>query len=103
MSYRQSKKAKKLWGERANAAKARNRLAEDLDPRPLLEDDFIKIEITRKATNEHAVFELMPGNRCDNYRVYCNNRLLGTMGITKVCEGIRKALPRFMSESRIYS
>lgn len=98
MSYRRTKKSKKLWSERALAKKERIRL-ENSEPIPILEDDFIEIKVKRKATGEDVTFELFPGNRCDNYRVYCNDEFKGVMGITKVCEGLRKALPRFMSES----
>jgi len=97
MAYRATKKARKLWSERANAKKARLAL-EHGERRPLLEDDHIKIVIERKATGERAVFELFPGDRCDNYTAYCNDKRLGVMGITKVCAGIRKSLPRMRQE-----
>ena len=102
MAYRATKKAQKLWSENANKAKARKTLAHG-ERRPMIDDDFIRIEISRKLTGEHAVFELFAGNRSDNYTVYCNDKLLGVMGITKVSEGIRKALPRCLSEASIYS
>lgn len=94
MTYRASKKARKLWSERSHSAKERKRLAQAIEPLPLPEDDHITIEVRRKLTGEVALFELLPGNRSDNYSVYCNNKHLGVMGITKVCAGIRKALPR---------
>lgn len=93
MTYRATKKAKKLWSERANAAKERKRLA-NAEPLPPMQDDHITIDVRRKLTGEIAQFELLPGDRIDNYSVYCNDKWLGIMGITKVCEGIRKALPR---------
>lgn len=99
MSYRTTSKSKKLWSERANAKRERLRM-ENAEPLPpLLDDDHITIEIKRRLTGEVALFELMPGDRCDNYRVYCNDRYLGVMGITKVCEGVRKALPRVRAET----
>lgn len=95
MTYRTTSKAKKLWSERANAARERKRLASGgpLPPPPPINDE-ITITVTRKLTGEVARFELLPGDRADNYSVYCNDRYLGIMGITRVCEGIRKALPR---------
>lgn len=93
MAYRATRKARKLWSERANAAKERKRLAR-AEPPPPCEDDHITIEVRRKLTGETARFELLPGDRIDNYSVYCNEKWLGIMGITRVCEGIRKALPR---------
>lgn len=98
MTYRASKKARKLWSENANKAKERKRMLNSGEPVALQEDDFIRIEITRKLTGEKAVFEMYEGNRCDNYTVYCNDKRLGVMGITKVTEGIRKALPRSLSQ-----
>jgi len=97
MAYRASKKARKLWSERSHAAKERKRLARATEPLPLLEDDHITIEVRRKLTGEIAKFELLPGTRIDNYSVYCNDKHLGIMGITKVCDGIRKALPRLQA------
>lgn len=96
MSYRRTKKARKLWSDRANAKQARMRI-ENTEQRPVIEDDHITIEIHRKLTGETALFELYPGNRCDNYSVYCNGEHKGVMGITRVTEGIRKALPRCLS------
>lgn len=93
MTYRRTSKAKKLWSQRALAAKERKRLANS-EPRSAPETDEITIEVTRKLTGEHVIFKLLPGDRSDNYRVYVNNKLHGIMGITRVCDGIRKALPR---------
>lgn len=93
MTYRATSKARKLWSERANAAKERKRMEQPAPPPPP-EDDHITIDVKRKLTGETARFELLPGDRIDNYSVYCNGRHLGIMGITRVCEGIRKALPR---------
>lgn len=93
MAYRATRKAKKLWSQRANAKRERLRM-ESAEPPPPIEDDHITIEVKRKLTGETARFELLPGDRIDNYSVYCNGRHLGIMGITRVCEGVRKALPR---------
>lgn len=93
MTYRATNKARKLWSERANAKRDRLRMERPAPPPPT-EDDHITIEIRRKLTGEVAQFELLAGDRIDNYSVYCNGRHLGIMGITRVCEGIRKALPR---------
>lgn len=100
MSYRESKKARKLRSQRSNEVRRRN-ILKNGEFRPMIEPDEITIEIKRKATGEHVLFKLTPGDRSDNYRTYCNQRLIGIMGITKVCEGIRKALPRFMSEDSL--
>ena len=95
MTYRTTRKAKKLLSENANAARERKRMdSAGTAPLPPPIDDEITITVTRKLTGEVATFELLPGDRVDNYSVYCNNRHLGIMGITRVCEGIRKALPR---------
>ena len=100
MGYRHTRKAKKLWSERALAKKERLRMAHS-EPRPMPIEDEITIEIQRKLTGEHVQFRLEPGDRCDNYRVYVDGKLHGIMGITRVCEGIRKALPRTLSESSV--
>ena len=93
MTYRATKKARKLWSQQAHAAKERKRL-DNSAPAATIEDDEITITVTRKLTGEIARFELLPGDRIDNYSVYCNDKHLGVMGITRVCDGIRKALPR---------
>lgn len=93
MTYRTTRKAKKLWSERAIAAKERQQRAKAEPYQPPAEDHII-ITVSRKLTGETARFELLPGTRSDNYSVYCNDKHLGIMGITRVCEGIRKALPR---------
>lgn len=97
MAYRKTSKAKKVWSAQAVAAKERKRQLH-AEPRPMPVEDEITIEIKRKLTGEHVNFRLAPGDRCDNYRVYVDGRLHGIMGITKVAEGIRKALPRVRSE-----
>jgi hypothetical protein len=93
MTYR---KTRKSWSVNANAKKERERL-QSSETHQAIEEDEITIEITRKLTKEHVVFKLLPGDRTDNYRVYVEGKLTGIMGITKVCEGIRKALPRVLS------
>lgn len=97
MAYRETKKARKVWSERANEKQARDRIQSIEDRNDPIED-FITIKINRKLTGETALFELYPGDRCDNYTVYCNGERRGVMGITRVSEGIRKALPRVLSE-----
>lgn len=94
MSYRATRKAKKLWSDRANAKRGRLRMEGAPIADAIPEDDHITITVTRKLTGEVARFDLLPGDRIDNYSVYCDERWLGVMGITRVCEGIRKALPR---------
>ena len=76
MSYRPTKKARKLWSERANAKRERLRLA-NAEPRRAPTEDEITIEIRRRITGEHVHFRLLPGDRCDNYRVYVDGRLRG--------------------------
>ena len=100
MTYRATRKARKMWSERANAKRERLR-SEDADGRSMPIEDFITIEICRKLTGETALFELYPGDRCDNYTVYCNGERQGVMGMTRVAEGIRKALPRCLSEASL--
>lgn len=100
MTYRTTSKATKLWSERANAAKSRQLAAEvEAERSQLPTEDHIVITVSRKLTGETAQFELFPGSRCDNYSVYCNDRHLGIMGITRVCNSIRKALPRVRAET----
>ena len=91
-----TKKARKLWSERANAKKERLRLERAESVIPYVEvDHYIKITIERKATNETAVFECFEGDRIDNYSVYCNDVHQGIQSITTLTQNIRKALPRF--------
>jgi len=105
-----NRKNRKAWSVNANEARRRKALSNAGDIRELLEDDEITIEITRKRTGEHKVFTLLPGSRCDNYRVYIDNEPFknnkaksGCWGISPLCQKIAKALPRFMSEQRLYS
>lgn len=93
MTYRENKKARKLWSEQANAAKERKRSADSI-PLTFI-DHYLKITIERRQTNEVAVFECFEGDRIDNYRVYCNDRFIGVQSITELTKNIRKALPRF--------
>lgn len=108
MAY--NKRNRKAWSINANEAKRRKSLESLGDIRELLEDDEIIIEIKRKRTGEHKVFTLLPGSRCDNYRVYIDGEPFknkqsksGCWGISGLCQKIAKALPRFMSEERLYS
>ena len=95
MSYRESKKAKKVWSEQANAKKAANRIANGCRE-PFVEiDPYIKITVFRRATGESVVIECKEGERIDNYSVYCNGEYKGVHGISTVMNNIRKALPRF--------
>ena len=96
MTYRQTNKRKelnKLWSVRANAKQAKRRQALAEPCATQAHDRSIHITIERPGTNETARFELLSGNRIDNYSVYCNGQHLGIMGITRVMAGIRKALP----------
>ena len=96
MTYKRTWKRNKVWSQNANAAKERKRLAGCNRPREIVEiDPYIKIEITRSGTDEHAVFECYEGNRIDNYSVYCNGKHQGIQSITTLTQGIRKALPAF--------
>jgi hypothetical protein len=96
MTYRDNKKARKLWSEQANTKKERLRLDEAVEVAPYIElDPYIKITIERTATNEKAVFECFEGTRIDNYRVYCNDKFQGVQSISILTKNIRKALPRF--------
>lgn len=95
MAYRETRKAKKLWSERANAKQARARDAQGKREPYTEVDHCIKITVERNATNEVAVFECFEGSRIDNYSVYCNDKHLGIHGITALMTNIRKALPRF--------
>ena len=94
MSYRGTKKARKLWSERANAKKEALRENNRL-PVVELPHHHMTITIERHATGEKSIFELYEGSRIDNYSVYVNGSAWGVKGITRIMEGIRKALPRF--------
>ena len=97
MTYRASKKARKLWSEQANAKQARDRLLRSDDSVELLDpdDDEIEIVVRRKLTGEDARFICTRGDRIDNYRVYCNGKYQGVQSITTMTNNIRKALPAF--------
>lgn len=83
------------WSENANAKKSRLRESQNIEPMLPEIDRSIFIDIHRPGTGEKARFELLEGNRINNYTVYCNGKHLGIMGITRVLAGIRKALPSY--------
>ena len=94
MAYRESWKRRKVWSIQANKAQERNRMANG--PRESIDiDPYIKIEITRRGTGEYVVFECLEGSRIDNYSVYCGDKHLGIMGISKLMKKIGQALPAF--------
>lgn len=95
MTYRETKKARKLWSDQANSVQERKRNADKTPSRIVFIDPYMKIIIERKQTNELAVFECFEGDRIDNYRVYCNDKFIGVQSITELTKNIRKALPRF--------
>jgi hypothetical protein len=95
MSYRASRKAKKLWSAQAVAAKARKRQSGELRDPPIEIDPYIKITIERRSTGENVVIECLEGDRIDNYSVYCNGEHQGIQSITTLMRNLRKALPRF--------
>lgn len=95
MSYRDNRKARKLWSKQAHAVKARNRM-ENGERDPLVElDPYLKITVERKATGENVVIECFEGDRIDNYSMYCNGEYLGIQSISTITKNIRKAIPRF--------
>lgn len=96
MSYRRTRKRKKIWSEQALAKKERTRL-ENAESRPIDDDidPFIRIEVYRRHTGETAIFECFEGTRIDNYSVHCNQKHLGIMGISELTRMIGKALPSF--------
>ena len=95
MAYHHSKKRRKLWFEQANAKQERERLAGAAPQPPVEVDPYLKIEVTRRGTGEHVVFECFEGERIDNYRVYLNGDYLGVQSISTLTKNIRKALPSF--------
>jgi hypothetical protein len=95
MAYRETKKARKIWSEQANAAQERKRNADKTPSSIVFIDPYMKITVERKQTNELAIFECFEGDRIDNYRVYCNDKFIGVQSITELTKNIRKALPRF--------
>lgn len=99
MTYRVSKKRRKLWSIQANEKKARNRLGNsESRPMPVEIDPYIRIEIYRRHTDEIAIFECGEGTRIDNYSVTCGDTYLGIMGISELSRRIGKALPSFRRE-----
>ena len=97
MTYRATWKRRKLWSQNANARKAEIR-QENAEPQEPVEiDPYIRIEIERRGTGEHVVFECFEGSRVDNYSVYCNGNHLGIQSMTTLTAGIRKAIPSFRS------
>lgn len=97
MTYRSTRKRRKVWSDHATAARERNRVAKTEPRDPVEIDPYMRIEITRRGTGEHVVFECFEGSRVDNYSVYCNGKHLGIQSITTLTAGIRKALPAFRS------
>ena len=95
MTYRETRKSRKLWSDLALAKKAALRMA-DCDREPYIEiDHYLKITVERRGTGESAVFECFEGTRIDNYTVYCNDNPQGVQSITTLMANIRKAIPRF--------
>ena len=94
MAYRKTSKRNKVWSEQANAKQARERLANAESVYEEI-DRTVRIRVERPGLGEDVLFELLEGSRIDNYSVYCNGKNIGVMGITRVLNGVRKALPSF--------
>ena len=95
MTYKVTSKRRKIWSMQANAAKEKRRMRSAEHQSIIDFDPSIRIEITRKATGEHVVFECLEGSRIDNYSIYCNDKHIGVMGVSKLMQRISKALPSF--------
>lgn len=102
--YRRSKKYQQLRARVAQslAAKERKRLSQ-VDKEgitPTLPDLRKKIEITSYDMGEEKTitFELFQSDRIDCYKVLVDGKLWKKrVGLSKILEGIRKALPRHCS------
>ena len=99
--YRRSHKYQQLRARIAQSiAKRENERLNSVNKtgaEPLLPDLRKKIEITSYDTGESEIitFELFQSDRIDCYKVLVNGKLWKKrVGLSKVLEGIRKALPR---------
>lgn len=100
--YRVTKKARELgskMGKLSAKAREEKRLSEPNERHPLLPDLRIRITVERfDCGNEKHVFELKKSNRIDQYRVFVDGEKWKKCGLSAVLEGIRKSLPRILSE-----
>lgn len=70
------------------------------DRSPILPELRIRITVERfdAGEPEKHVFELKKSNRIDMYRVFVDGIKWKVCGLSSVLEGIRKAMPRILSE-----
>jgi hypothetical protein len=98
--YRKTSKQKEMYSRMGLASvKARAALA-DSDRAPLLPGLRIRITVERFDCGEpeRHVFELKEGKRIDMYRTYVDGEKWKHCGLSAVLAGIRKSLPRIISE-----
>ena len=99
--YRRSKKYQQLRAQIARSIAKREtqrlRSVSESGAEPLLPDLRKKIEITSYDTgaSKTITFELFQSDRIDCYKVLVDGKLWKKrVGLSKILEGIRKALPR---------
>lgn len=98
--YRKTRKQKEMYSRMGKASvKARSELSGN-DRVPLLPDLRIRITVERFDCGdpEKHVFELKEGKRIDMYRTYVDGEKWKHCGLSAVLAGIRKSLPRIISE-----
>lgn len=98
--YRKTNKQKELYSRMGKAsAKVRSENANH-DRSPILPELRIRITVERfdAGEPEKHVFELKKSNRIDMYRVFVDGIKWKVCGLSSVLEGIRKAMPRILSE-----
>jgi len=96
-------KKKKMYAN-MRAAKERKRLEDPApDYAPILPELRRKIEITDyDCGKEKHVIELFKTNRIDCFRVYVDGELWKKkIGFSNILAGIRKSMPRVLSERNI--
>lgn len=100
MSYRRSRKYSAERLKRMQVVRDRTRMAEPAPdyPQPL-PDLRMRITVERFdfGTEAHT-FELRRTRRCDQYAVVVDGKPWKVVGLSGVLEGLRKAMPRALSE-----
>ena len=97
--YRRTKKSAEMR-RRMRASRDRNRMAKPAPDYPQqLPEVRMRIEVTRfDFGEERHTFELRRSRRCDQYAVLVDGKPWKVTGLSGVLEGLRKAMPRVLSE-----
>ena len=94
---KQQKVAEKMEKMRDGKERSRLRYAEQRSE--LLPDLRIRITVERfDCGEEKHIFELRKSNRIDVYNVFVDSKPWKKCGLSGVLTGIRKAMPRILSE-----